>query len=311
MKFEKNRKTAQYCPCGKSNKNGKFAPYFGHIKYGFCHSCNSTFNPNNRSIIGQIHQQQSERKPSFIKQAVMIKSLSKLGNNTFFQFLSSYFEENEALKVFNRYKIGSSKRWNGSTVFWQIDHKAKVRSGKIMLYNSKNGKRVKSCTDWAHAVLLRNGSINDFNLEQCLFGLHLTTDKRKEDVIAIVESEKTACIMSIIYPRYIWLACGGLGSLHHKKLKTLKESSIILFPDLGPTPSKDDEYSQCPQICTEPCRIECLKSKKSPFLLWSQKAILLEKQGYKIKVSNLLEKVANTKQKEQKLDIADFFIKKR
>ena len=32
-----------------------------------------------------------------------------------------------------RYKVGTSKYWDGATVFWQTDNQNKIRTGKIML----------------------------------------------------------------------------------------------------------------------------------------------------------------------------------
>ncbi|PVY43264.1 DUF6371 domain-containing protein [Pontibacter virosus] len=41
--FEKKRSKVAHCPCGKSNKDGKFAPYVGFEDRGHCHSCGVTF----------------------------------------------------------------------------------------------------------------------------------------------------------------------------------------------------------------------------------------------------------------------------
>lgn len=49
----------------------------------------------------------------------------------------------EAQRVFHLYHVGTSAKWGGATVFWQIDANEQVRSGKIILYNSETGHRVK------------------------------------------------------------------------------------------------------------------------------------------------------------------------
>ena len=51
--------------------------------------------------------------------------------------------------------------------------------------------------------------------------------------IAIVESEKTACIMSMLFEKYLWMATGSLNGLNYNKIKPLKKRAIILYPDLG------------------------------------------------------------------------------
>jgi len=44
--FEQRRyAVAKECPCGKSNKDGKFATFKGEEKYGKCHSCGDVFFP--------------------------------------------------------------------------------------------------------------------------------------------------------------------------------------------------------------------------------------------------------------------------
>ena len=95
--------------------------------------------------------------------------------NKLFQFLSVQFGETETFKLMKRYKVGTSKYWDGATVFWQTDNQNKVRTGKIMLYNSETGKRVKepyNHVTWVHSVLHKG----DYNLKQCFFGEHLLSD---------------------------------------------------------------------------------------------------------------------------------------
>lgn len=69
-----------------------------------------------------------------------------------------------------------------------------------------------------------------FNLCQCLFGLHLINEDYQKS-IAIVESEKTAVMMSIFLPDFIWLATGSKSNF--KLLEPLKKRNCIAFPDKG------------------------------------------------------------------------------
>lgn len=76
-----------------------------------------------------------------------------------------------------RYKVGTSKYWDGATVFWQTDNQNKVRTGKIMLYNPETGKRIKepyNHVTWVHSVLHKG----DYNLKQCFFGEHLLPEEK-------------------------------------------------------------------------------------------------------------------------------------
>jgi hypothetical protein len=72
-----------------------------------------------------------------------------------------------------------------------------------------------------------------FNLEQCLFGEHLLSDALPFSKVALVESEKTALIGSIVEPSYLWLATGGLSNLSPKKLEVVRDYRVTAFPDKG------------------------------------------------------------------------------
>jgi hypothetical protein len=170
--------------------------------------------------------------------------------NNFIRFLAQCVGMHMAITLADRYKIGTSKHWPGATIFWQIDTNDRVRTGKIMLYNPRDGHRVKKPFNhitWAHTLLASELAVvnsesgkthhsqlttHHFELKQCFFGEHLLrTDPFK--TVAIAESEKTAVICSFVYPKYIWLACGSLDGLNHDKCKVLKDREVILFPDVN------------------------------------------------------------------------------
>ncbi len=109
---------------------------------------------------------------SYMDLDIVNQSLRGYSANKLFQFLSAQFGEAETLNLMKRYKVGTSKYWDGATVFWQTDNQSKVRTGKIMLYNSETGKRIKepyNHVTWVHSVLHKG----DYNLKQCFFGEHL------------------------------------------------------------------------------------------------------------------------------------------
>lgn len=195
--------------------------------------------------------------------------------NNFIQFLKTLFTPEQVKEAIQRYLIGTSKKWNGATVFWQIDDQQRIRGGKIMQYNPNTGKRIKTLEGkplitWVHSEL----KLKDFNLSQCLFGLH-TVNEVGNKTVAIVESEKTAIIMSLFKPEYAWLATGAKNGFKLQLLKSIKNKTIIGFPDKG-----------------------C-------FSEWSLTAIELNRNGYNITVSDLLERASDIKQGE---DLADAFI---
>lgn len=189
------------------------------------------------------------------------------------EYLKMRFSEDEVFKAMQNYFItGTNICWFYSTVFWQIDDKEQIHAGKIMQYDRFTGKRVKepyNHINWLHSATKEP----DFNLNQCLFGLHRVNEDYQK-TIAICESEKTAIIMSILLPHYIWIATGSKGNFKFEMLKPIKKRNIVSFPDKG-------EY-----------------------INWLNKATELNAIGFKISVSDLIE---NT-DFENGFDLADYYL---
>ena len=173
-----------------------------------------------------------EIDPYYMKLALKCEIMSD-----FETFLRSRFTQEEVDMATERYFLSSNK--DGHVVYWQIDNLSRIRTGKIMAYNPITGKRLKEDNlkikplTWVHAELKRQMLLDkDWQLSQCLFGLHLLNqfpDKR----VNIVEGEKTAVIMSIFLPEELWMSTGGFDGLNKEKLMPLKGRQIRLFPDLG------------------------------------------------------------------------------
>ena len=215
---------------------------------------------------------------SFIDEGIVKRSLKCYETNKLYQFLASQFGETSALSLMKKYRVGSSKHWEGATVFWQIDRNNRVRTGKIMLYNSDTGKRIKEPYNhitWVHSLLHNPG----FNLKQCFFGEHLlATDKIRP--VALVESEKTALIASYYLPQYLWLASGGKnGCFNEDSLSVLAGKSVVLFPDLGAT-----EY-------------------------WQGKIGVMKSIGVDVQLFDYLEANAPSEERKEGYDIADYLLK--
>ena len=211
---------------------------------------------------------------SFIPVEIFKKSLQYHNENNFVKFLYGLFGTEITNELISKYFIGTSKYWNGATVFWQVDINGRVRTGKIMLYSPITGKRIKEPNhiSWVHKAM----KLPTFELRQCLFGEHLLHDKTKP--VAIVESEKTAIIADIYLPQFIWLAVGSLTNLNAEKCSVLIGRKVILFPDLN------------------------------GFEKWDKKAKELSHIANFI-VSDLLEQKATEAEKKQGFDLADYLIK--
>jgi hypothetical protein len=124
------------------------------------------------------HSQKKPLKPTknehFLPTKTVIPTLGLQHSNNLVAFLFKQFEKKKTTKVLSDYKVGTSKKWKGATIFWQIDEKQKVRSGKIIHYNPENGKRIKEPFPriaWVHKELEKLNTLpKDFELKQCLFG---------------------------------------------------------------------------------------------------------------------------------------------
>jgi len=160
-----------------------------------------------------------------------LDTLQLAETNCFIKFLLNNYGVTIATELISKYYISTSKYWKGATVFWQVDITGKVRTGKIMLYNSITGKRIKEPfihINWVHAV--KKEKEQDYKLQQCFFGEHLLKSSKP---VAIVESEKTAIISSVYMPQFIWLAAGSLNNLTAERCNVLKGRTVIFYPDIG------------------------------------------------------------------------------
>jgi hypothetical protein len=207
---------------------------------------------------------------------------STIGNyekNEFVQFLLNLFPDSveEIQEVVKQYFIGTTKQ--GKTVFWQVDQRKRIRTGKIIAYDATTGKRRKDVKpNWIHSELKRLGLLKkDFNLMQCFFGQHLLLED-SDKFIAISEAEKTAIVGSLWFPEWLWLAIGSKQSLTVERLQRLGTRRIILFPDA-------DGYNAWQQIATDARR-----------------------QGLDVRVSDWVETEATDEEKAEGFDLADYLI---
>ena len=171
---------------------------------------------------------------SRIDDEMVAASMRGYDRNNLFAFVAAIIGSDEARRLMEMYRVGTSKHWQGATVFWQISADGNVRGGKIMLYDRLTGHRVQEPfphINWVHSVL----KLPDFKLTQCFFGEHLLPEDKSRPV-ALVESEKTAIIASYYLPQFLWIASGGKnGCFNVNSLSVLAGRSVVLFPDLGAT----------------------------------------------------------------------------
>ena len=224
-KFEKNRYSAnQYCPCGKSNNDGKFATEKGFKNQfiGHCHGCLKDFWKDSGTLV-PLDKYSAPRKVDLMPEYYVEQSFSNHENIDFIKFLVNEFGTSKTEEIISKYYLCGSTKNSGAVIFWQIDKNKKVRTGKVMDYNPDSGKRI-GYPSWVHSFA------PDYSLKQCFFGEHLI---QIDKPVAIVESEKAACILSVCNPAFTWIASGGSSGLNQKKCGALRGYDVTLFPDHG------------------------------------------------------------------------------
>ena len=294
----KGMSSRYHCPCCQ-HREKTFSLYIDtetgqHInsKVGRCNretSCGYHYTPkqyfkeNNisfdktfqKSSVSTLQPLPAKKEASLIPFNAFNGSLANYAENNFLNYLIELFGIDITNSLISKYYIGTSKHWQGATVFWQIDIENNIRTGKIMLYSPTTGKRIKEPFNhihWVHKAL----KLPEYNLKQCFFGEHLLNDTTKP--VAIVESEKTAIIASVYHPQFIWVAVGSLQNLSAERCKVLKGRKVCLFPDL------------------------------KAFDKWNSKAKELSHIA-KFYVSDMLERMATAEDKNQAFDIVDYLIK--
>ena len=213
----------------------------------------------------------------------VINNLAAYKRNNLYIFFINSFPENVVDETFQKYNVGSCLFFgNGTTAFIQKDLDGNIRQVKAIMYDAPTGKRLRD-KNFSPKIIGRELVGYDKNLKQCLFGVHLL--KGNNLPIGIVESEKTACISSIYYPQFIWIATGGKNGCKwtdYNVCKVLENRNVVLFPDKG---------------------IDC-------FNLWEKKSIeIQDKVKCNIMVSDILIKNAISCGINEGEDLADCFLK--
>lgn len=234
------------------------------------------------------------KEPSFLDKTLVIKKEDKALASDFCQFLLTLFDRDKVADTVHKYMLGATRpdptqQNMKHVIYWQIDYKGICRAGKIMKYDATTGHRLKGdgkgYVDWVHSHLLNTSYVPygwQDKFTQCFFGEHLlNTEAYPENAdkpICICEAEKTAVIMSMVFPHSIWLSVGGEGNLRkifENEGDILKGHDIVvLYPDC----SCYDDW----------------KAKVAPYV----------KAGLKVEVSDILEK----NHAKPGSDIADYII---
>ena len=200
---------------------------------------------------------------------------------------NGYLNVRQMKRAARRYRLGATR--NGGVIFWQIDSNELLHDGKVMYYRADCHRDKNRHPTWVGALLTRRygwADADSMTSRHCLFGLHLLRERRvgRDVTIAVVESEKTAVIMSELLPDYIWLATGGMGNVQTERFRQLRGMRVVMFPDTDTAGAAFASWYEAAQMVM-----------RQPF--WDRSPPVV--------VSPLLERNATEEQKRRKIDIAD------
>jgi hypothetical protein len=171
---------------------------------------------------------------------------SRSDRNNLARWLCTQFPEEQVAEVLARYRTGSTR--DGRIIYWQIDEHGQVRAGKVMAYDLDGHRKKdgKGNVCWVHSMKIDGIRFDELVVPQCLFGEHLApllspqggktampeySPLGEIEGAAIVESEKTALIMSLVCPDKVWLATGGKANFKEQMLWPLLGHEVAVYPD--------------------------------------------------------------------------------
>jgi len=250
----------------------------------------------------------SKSKRVFIPSEILKATFKGYEKNVFIQNLLKHekhpFLEKDVEQVINHYCLGTITKGPraGAITFPFIDINDEIRTIQVKQFD-QNNKTASKGTDFLHAMFKRDLNTKkkplpqwlqeylemDYTMVSCLFGEHLLT-KYPTNPIGLVEAPKTAIYATLYFgfpdnsKSLLWLAVYNLSSLNYEKCKELNGRQVILFPDL----SKNGHA----------------------FKLWSTIARKLSQLIPAVfTISDLLERYANSIDKEKGLDLGDYLIR--
>ena len=212
-----NNRTA--CPaCGARRA---FASIIGEPQSGKCFACGVFISPGNKYPTTspcfrespKPHVRLSAINP--VRRDEMLCSLHRAWYSEH-QFLRSLRTFTSPHHI-RRSPIGLEP--DGSILFWYIGKDKTVWNAKRIMYVGFHRARDKP----PHYIYRGNPTP--------LFGEWQTGEENAKLPVALVESEKTAVVMSFVAPDKLWLATGGASSLSRERASALAGRMVQIFPD--------------------------------------------------------------------------------
>ena len=238
--------------CGYKMNYTEWKEEYGHLKERPTKEQSIALKRQREKEAEQIRRQEAERKANsfapnrktqppkvqaYLDRMAVLCHEMHTPDNRFMDYLYTLDPSKEKVdKAFKRYCIGSTI--NREIIYWQIDREGRVRTGKIMDYNPDGHRKKDKNATWVHCQDFTQLDPKEQLAPQCLFGEHLVGEliahppSDGENLrMAIVESEKSAIILSIIRPDILWLATGGIYNFKSEMLEVIKPFDVIVYPD--------------------------------------------------------------------------------
>ena len=119
-----------------------------------------------------------------------------------------------------RYCLGKTK--SGKPIYWMMDD-------MLTPLDAHFG------TTWISNLLKdREPLLNYWQVQHCLFGLHLLTEETLRP-ICVVEREETAVVLSELFPESIWMAYATTPHLVFELFAPLEGRIVTIYPRTDPT----------------------------------------------------------------------------
>jgi hypothetical protein len=138
----------------------------------------------------------------------MQRSLDNYGENN----LAAYLSHKYGFFQVRRLLVGTSPKWDGAAILWQVDERFGVCAATLALYTDAGTLRQRLPL----ASLGGRYAVPELDGYTCFFGQHLLSKKIDGNYIkpiAIVENELTAIEQNILDRSRTWLAAGDVDAL--------------------------------------------------------------------------------------------------
>lgn len=149
--------------------------------------------------------------------------------NTFVDFLLTLFTEEQVSAAVERYCIGGDSQ--GRTIFPNIDQEGRCVGGAVIPYLPSGHRDRGKKPSTIHAELKKKNKTFPLQGDQVLFGSHLLRLYPSASV-GIVEAQKSAVILSIVYPDIVWLATAGKTNFNARILAPVYGRNVVAYPDV-------------------------------------------------------------------------------